>query len=1210
MKFGRFFLLFISFLFISVLLPSQNKGIAIPKVELPVLKFEENKNQFDSRVLYQSDLSRGGRLYLEKNCFTYLFWNPEQVADLHHPHDAATAAAIKRDGATINYHCFKAQFLGANPDPYVFAQHPTAYYRNYFLGKDPAKWASDVKLYSEVNYAELYPSIDLRVYNNNSNIEYDYIVNDGGDVNSIRVQYSGADKIYLDNGNLVIVTSLGTITEQKPQAYQLIDGREVVVRCAFQLNGNIVSFIFPGGYDHSVPLIIDPTLIVSTFSGSTGDNWGYTATYDNAGNIYAGGVNLSTGYPVTAGAFQTTFAGGGNGGNPFPFDISLTKYDPTGSSLLYSTYLGGTDNEQPNSIVVDVNNNLCVVGRTYSFDFPVTAGAYDVSWNGGADIFVTKFNPAGTALTGSTFIGGIGDDGVNINADLFTCTSLKFNYGDDGRSDINADNSGNCYIASNTQSFNFPTTAGAYQTTFGNGLQDGCVFKMNNTLTSLVFSTFLGGNGDDAVYSIGLTAANEVYVSGGTNSSNFPTTGSALNTNYMGGIADGFAAHFDATGSALLQSTFIGTNAYDQAYFIQLDASNNVYLYGQTSGIYPITPGVYNVPNSGQFIHKLNPVLSATIYSTVFGSGVPAPNISPSAFLVDTCENVYTSGWGGQCIGIGNQGTTQGLPFTGNAFQTTTDGCDFYFFVLKKNAITLWYASFFGGSGGSEEHVDGGTSRFDKRGIIYQSVCAGCAGGAFPTTAGGWSPSNPGPNCNNAVIKLDFQLVNLSAIAVAAPSDTLCIGSTMNFINNSIGAVNYIWDFGDGSPLDTNAAPSHTYNALGSFVVTLIAMDSASCIPSDTTQITIVVIGPPVVNLGNDTAVCGVINLQLDAGNPGSTYVWSTNATSQTINATSQGNYWVIVDNGYCTDVDSIDIISFSAPDLGSDTTLCEGFPVTLDAGNPGSDFLWNTGDTTQTIVVSTSGVYSVISSSGPCSQTDSITVNYLPAPVVDLGNDTVICPDESFTLDAGNPGCTYNWNTGEQTQTVIASGTFTYSVIVTNAGCSDADSIYVRTLADVNLGPDKNLCDFLSIQIAAVDLDGASYLWSTGDTTYSIDVSEPGTYIVNVAFGQCLLQDTVVVEGGFGSPALYVPNSFTPNKDALNDIFYAEGLDITTFRMRIFDRWGELLFESASLGDGWDGYYKGKIVPNDVYVVVTDYTTTCTGDAIVHRITHVTVAR
>ncbi|CAN5427568.1 hypothetical protein BH09BAC5_BH09BAC5_02510 [soil metagenome] len=1209
MKSGRFLLVIFLIHFSSVCIFSQNRGITIHNFDLPELKFEENKNQFDSRILFQSDLVHGGRLYLEKNCFTYLFWNQEQIERMHHPLDGGHPSDWEK-GVTVDFHSFKAEFLGANPDPYISSQYPMSYYKNYFIGNDSHKWASGVQLYGEINYAELYPSIDLRVYSKDAHIEYDYIVNDGGNVNDIRVQYSGADKIFIENGNLVIQTSLGNITEQKPHAYQNIDGKEIEVKCNYRLDGNIVRFSVSDNYDHTRPLIIDPTLIVSTFTGSTTDNWGYTATYDNSGNIYAGGIATSLGYPTTAGAFQTTFGGGGGGGNFYPFDISLTKYNATGSALLFSTYLGGSDNEQPQSIVVDNANELCVIGRTYSSNFPVTVGAYDASYNGGGDIIVTKFNPSGTALIGSTYVGGTGDDGVNINADFYTWNSLKYNYGDDGRSDINTDNAGNCYIVSNTQSSNFPVTPGAFQTTFGGGLQDGCVFKLNTNLSAMIFSSFIGGNADDAAYSIGLNPANEIYISGGTSSANFPTTPGTLHTTFQGGMADGFALHLNAAGSTLLQSTFIGTNAYDQAYFIQLDQSNNIYLYGQTAGAFPVTPGVYSNFHGGQFVQKLNASLSSSVYSTVFGSTPLQPNISPSAFLIDTCENIYCSGWGGQCIPFGSTGTTFGLDITSNAFQSSTDGCDFYFFVLKKNALSLWYATFFGGGNNSEEHVDGGTSRFDKRGIIYQSVCAGCGGGAFPTTPGAWSQVNGSSNCNNAVIKLDFQLVSLSAVALASPSDTICVGSTMNFVNNSIGAVNYIWDFDDGSPIDTNHTPSHIYNTSGTYTVTLLAIDSLSCITSDSTNLIVVVVDPPSVNLGNDTSVCGAINIPLDAGNPGSTYSWSTGATTQTIIATAQGNYWVIVDNGFCTDVDSINITSFTAPTLGSDTTVCAGFPLVLDAGNPGSDFLWSTGDTTQTISVSVSGIYYVTSSSGICSFSDTITVTFLPVPSIDLGNDTLLCPNETFVLDAGNPGMSYSWNTGETTQTITASGTATFSVIVTNAGCSVVDSIRVRTLSGFDLGPDKNLCNYLSIQLQAPNIDGGEYHWSTGDSTQMIIVTEPGVYYLDVVFAQCVFSDTVFVDGGYGSPVLYIPNSFTPNRDALNDIFYAEGTDITSFNMKIFDRGGELIFESSNIYDGWDGFYKGQKVQNDVYVVVTDYTTTCTGEQNVHKITHVTVTR
>jgi gliding motility-associated-like protein len=1174
------------------------------------IRFTENKNQFDSHVLFEADLIKGGKLFLEKNTFTYLFWNPLDIEQMHHPrHPMPTNADSKR--GLVHYHSFKASFLNSNLSVIPQPDLPFPDYKNYYIGNDVNKWASEVHSFASVVYPDLYPLTDMHVYSLGSHLKYDFIVREGGHPDLIRIAYSGADKVFLHKGILYIQTSLGEITEQKPYSYQVIEGKKVTVACRFLLTGNVLSFIFPNGYDLNTKLVIDPTLIVSTFSGSAADNWGFTATYDAAGNIYAGGIASTQGYPTTAGAFQLNFAGGGPSGGNYPFDISITKYNPSGSALLYSTYLGGSDNEQPQSILVDNTNSLLVMGRTYSNNFPVTAGAFQGNNAGGSDIVVTKFNSSGTALLGSTYIGGRGDDGVNISADFLVETSLKYNYGDDGRSDIVTDISGNYYIASSTQSPDFPTSANTFQKNFRGGTQDGCVFKLNNSLSALVWSTYLGGNNNDACYSLVLDAGNNVYVSGGTNSTDFPITAGALITSFQGGTADGFVTHLNNNGSAVLQSTYIGTSAYDQSYFVQVDKNYNVYLFGQTEGAYPVSGGVYFNRGSSQFIHKLNPTLSTTFYSTVFGSGLSHPNISPSAFMVDTCENVYTSGWGGQCIPYGFTGTTNGMPVTSNAFQSTTDGCDFYFFVLKKNAVSLWYASFFGGSGGTDEHVDGGTSRFDKNGVIYQSVCAGCGGSSnFPTTAGAWSTTNNSTNCNNAVIKLAFQLLNLHAVA-AALTDTMCIGSLTHFTNLSTGAVNYIWNFGDGSPVDTNKTPSHLYTAPGKYTVTLQAIDSSSCKVSDATQLVVMIAAPPVVNIGSDTLSCGTVNMTLDAGNPGAHYLWSTGAGTQMIQASSPGTYWVKVNRGPCFASDTMKIGVLSKPDLGKDTTLCQGLPLTLYAGQAGGTYLWSTGLTTQNIAVNTSGTYWVDVNAGACHLRDSVIVNFNPPPVIALGNDTVLCSNASLILDAGNPGSVYLWNTGASSQIIHVSSSGLFKVTVTKGGCTRTDSLKVTRLSAENLGPDQFLCGIQPLRIDAGYVPNASYHWSTGDSTQIIEISDSGHYWVRINTGICILTDTIFIDGGLGgAPGIFIPNAFTPNADGLNDVFQVKGIDVTRFDMKIFNRWGELFFESKDLNKGWDGTYAGQLVPNDIYVWVIEYSNVCSHEQILQRVGHVLVDR
>jgi hypothetical protein len=257
-----------------------------------------------------------------------------------------------------------------------------------------------------------------------------------------------------------------------------------------------------------------------------------------------------------------------------------------------------------------------------------------------------------------------------------------------------------------------------------------------------LFSTYLGGNKDDAAFVLSLNPLNnDIYVAGATASTNFPGAAGAgrLYTGYQGGAVDGFVAQLTNTGS-LVKSTYVGTAGHDVIFGVQFDKMGFPYIMGTTSSVFPIINAAFKSQPSGkQFISKLQPDLSGYVYSTNFGTVNSTPNISPTAFLVDRCENVYVSGWGGNTNRGTNDvpgyqpfSTTSGLSVTPNAIQSTTDGGDFYFFVLEKNATSQLYGSFFGQNGGQYgEHVDGGTSRFDANGVIYQSLCANCGGGAI-----------------------------------------------------------------------------------------------------------------------------------------------------------------------------------------------------------------------------------------------------------------------------------------------------------------------------------------------------------------------------------------------------------------------------------------------------------------------------------------------
>lgn len=1197
----------------------HSEHIRTPHINSTLIKFTENKNQWNKEVLYRAQLD-GGVLFLEKNCFTYSFYDKETLRKNHIGDKTLSPVTDEsvRKIEPIRSHAFRMTFLNANKTIETNGKQMTSDYCNFYIGQDQRRWAANVKNYKEVYYQSLYNGINLEVLGMDNSVKYNFIIAPHADTRDIQLFYDGLTDIQLQKGCLVLKTSLNQIVEQKPYAYQIINGKQKEVPCEFVLKNTTVSFRFPKGYDKNVELIIDPVLVFACSSGSTADNFGMTATYDDQGCLYAGGICFSQGYPTTTGAFDVTYNGISAGGRT---DVAITKYNATGTALIYSTYLGGsTSTEVISSLVVNSQNELMLYGATGSSDFPVTVGAYDITFNGGAflsftangteyangtDLYVTKFNSTGTSLLASSYVGGSNNDGANSSG------SLLYNYGDYYRGEIQVDNQGNCYIASCTYSVDFPTTAACPQPNPGGGM-DGVVFKMDPGLTALTWSTYLGGSSDDGCYALTIDNFFNVYATGGTSSIDFPSTAGALSTVYNSGLADGFITKIQSNGASILRSTFIGTSSYDQAFLIQFDVDYDLYIVGQSEGTMPVTPGVYSNANSKQFIWKIDSTLSNTLFTTNLGNGSGQVNISPSAFLVDGCGNIFVCGWGGNILtGI----PTTGMPLTSNALQPSTDGFNFYLLVLAPDATALLYATYFGG-GQSWEHVDGGTSRFDKKGIVYQAVCSGCGGNDdFPVTPGAWpnlgSNVNQSFNCNEGVFKFDFQATGASAHLVTEPNDTICIGSEVDFNNTSLNAFNYIWDFGDGSPVSTAISPSHVYTSAGNFDVTLVAIDSSGCIFADTAELTVVVVPPPAINLGSDILLCQTPNEQLDAGTSGFIYLWSTGETTQTITATSSGLYWASIGNGACSVRDTVSVQQAIVPYLGNDTVLCDGQTIPLTAPSGALSYLWSTGSAAQNITVASAGQYSVTVNWGPCQTRDTINISYIQYPSnVNLPSSANLCPGDSIQLDPGsNVGATYLWSTGEQTQTINIISGGKYVVEVSNQNCSVSDTITIVGISPIPVSDYVSMCNVEKYTLDAGS-DGLSYLWSTGETTQTIEITSSGNYWIRVNTALCSLSDTILVEGSFESGALWVPNSFTPNNDLLNDSFVIKGTDIKEFHLMIFNRWGELIFESNDLNKSWDGTIKGKLAEQGVFVWRVRYKTLCTKEATLGKIGHVTVVR
>ncbi|MBP7849371.1 MAG: gliding motility-associated C-terminal domain-containing protein [Lentimicrobiaceae bacterium] len=1123
--------------------------------------FIPNMGQWPENVLYKADLPSGA-MFVERNGFLFVYRNETQVRDLvgykFLEPDERTRRGLP--DLEIDHFAFRCALIDAASFSTISEEGKAPYYLNYFLGEKESSWAGGVYPAKGITIHKVYPGVDMVLSTEQGNLKYAFRVAPGSDPAVIRMAWEHGGRIRIArSGNLLITTPLGELVEQAPKAWTMQTGFQHSVPCHFSLEKNIVSFALPEGYSVTDTLVIDPTLVFASYSGSTIDNWGYSATYDEDGFLYAAGVAFGTGYPVVTGSYQVNFAGGG-------CDIAISKYDTTGSFLVYSTYLGGSGTDVPSSLVVNNSNELVLLGTTGSSNYPVTSGAYDQTFNGGlsytlsamlqfpngADIILSRFNVDGTQLLSSTYFGGFGNDGLNGHS------PLRFNYGDDVRGEIVVDEIGNVYVCSSTNSSNLPGTASAFQSAYGGGAQDACIFKMNRDLGILFWASYLGGSGLDAGYSLVLGPDQQIYAAGGTTSQNMPGM-TGYQTLNGGGTADGFIVRISANGQTLIGGTYVGGPTYDQVFFVKSDRNNDIYVLGQTSapGNIFIQNVSWSVPGGGQFISKYNPGLNARIWSTAWGTGNGGPDVSPSAFMVDVCFNVYLSAWGGSALN--GFGGTAGLPVTPDAFQLTTDGKDYYFLVLDKNISQPIFATYYGGASG--EHVDGGTSRFDRRGAIYQAVCAGCGGlDDFPTTPGAWSNTNNATNCNNAVVKIRFDVPFLIADFQQPVSG--CAPYVVDFQNTSqtvsASGTTFHWDFGDGFT-STASHPVHTYTSSGIYQVRLVVSDAAACNQSDTVYRYLVVLSNkrdtlPTIHLcPGEITMLGIP----PTPDPGITYAWSppgglsnTSVSNPIANTPFSQLYELIVSNGSCADtLQQLVDVHIVQVDAGTDTAVCHS-TLTLQAtgNNPSLFYHWSSNpdftDTLNTSMLSPSATVSITSPrkfyvkahDGYCVAIDSIHVDFLIviAPLwASMPTCHAYCDGSLIAYSSGGtPPYTYLWSDGQTGDTAVGLCAGTYAVTITDSqGCVAISTGVLPEPAPVQLQatlipvPCEEVC-IGQIQVqASGGMYPYSYAWGQGQTTPLLTNLCAGAFelLVLDAHG-CPARDTfeILVESPFDTIQVY----------------------------------------------------------------------------------------
>lgn len=1044
-----------------------------------------NRGQWDSEILYNVDL-HNGQFYFDQAGYTILLREFN-----HHDHHN------ERNPEESKNYAFKIKYIGANQQqPEFEEEQPSLFYRNYFLGNDSTRWKNKVYSFRQLTRKNLYPGIDVITKGNNKGeFEIDYQVAPMANPLNIQLLYEGFNQLSIEeDGSLKMTHPLGWVSESKPIAWnKTASGERIPVEVVYQLKDNVVSFAFPNGYDSSLELIIDPVLAFSTFTGAQSDNWGFTAAPDPQGNAFGGGIVFGPKYPFSAGAYDTSFGGG-------TVDAAISKFSSDGTQLLYSTFIGGSSSETPHSIVSNAAGEIYVLGITGSSNFPVSTNAYQQTFKGGSystangisyafgtDIFVLKLNATGTQLQASTLLGGIANDGLSLN-------DLNYNYGDQFRGDITLDAAGNIYVASTSYSPDFPL---ANPSAGYGGLQDGVAFKMNGNLSQLLWSTYIGGNQYDAAYSVQVANDGSIYIAGGSNSPNFSFPSGIKTTPYGG--TDGFIAKYSST-YQLQRGTFVGTPQYDQVYFLQLDLNQNVYVFGQTLGNMPITSGKYNNGNSGQFIRKYDATFSNEIWTTLIGSGQKKIDISPTAFLVSDCFDIYFAGWGGEVNSSHSQATqssTSGLPITSDAFQSTTNGSNFYIGVLKPDATGLKYGTFIGGTNSSANHVDGGTSRFDKSGKIYHSVCAACGGNpnGFTTTPGVYAPKNNSSNCNMAVFKFEISFIETQITNI---NPVVCYPGTIIFDNVSTTGDSYFWDFGDGTT-STQLNPTHTYGSPGNYTVSFVVHDTQNCFSSDTIKFPVEVKEFVADVIVPDDTICPYTSYQLHASG-GSNYVWSpaeflSNPTIAnpiaTVNETT--TFTVKVTDNECGEIELQAVIQVFEDSLiiNQDTSICLGASVPLSA-NGAVTYEWspqtylnnpNAANPTATPLTTTTYTVTGISENN-CPLKASTKITVIQDPIPSMPADMTVCSGAATTLSAS--GATqYTWSPAVEISstsggTVVIHPTESryYYCDFTNGCNTIRDSVYITVIhTDVKAWNDTIVCIGESVQLYA---SGAqTYAWS-----------------------------------------------------------------------------------------------------------------------------------
>jgi gliding motility-associated-like protein len=1172
------------------------------------LQFIQNKHQWDAQALYKTDIP-GGHVFFAKNFLRYAYFD---VADL----DAVHEARHEKDGLAayklkVDCYAYDVQFVGANANASIEPNNQYSNYYNYFIGNDQSKWAGNVAAFADITYQNMYNNIDVKAYSQGKAFKYDFIIHANANAADISIAYKGITPSITAEGQLALPIGFNTLHESKPYTYQIVNGVKKEIACKYIIKKNKEIGFELGDYDHSIDLIIDPILVFSTYSGSAATTYGFSATYDLLGSLYSGGECFAVGWPSTLGAYQVTYGGA--------VDCGINKYTPTGTGLIFSTYYGGGNADTPDNMVVSNGGELAVMGSTTSTNLATTTGCFDNTLGGNSDVFVVHFNTTGSALIGATYVGGSGTESQNafnlspnygdshrgeiffdINDEMVVassttstdfpvttaalqatngglqdgcffkvnsnCSSLMFatylgGSGYDACFSVVKNSLNNWIIAGGTTSSNFPTVAGAYQTTYQGGNADAFVTEVNNLATGIVHSTFVGTSAYDHGFKVQTEQNDTIYLCGQTSGTSFPVSPGV----YSNAGASVFIMKLTPTLSANVLSTRIGQSSNLIPTAFLKDNCGNVYFTGfQAQSGLPITTNAYQSATGGFWLSVLTGDFTSLVYATYMGAngdhcdggtsrfdpqGIVYHSVctsSPSQYNVTTYAPAKNSSASWDIASFkfdfqlaASNATLSILP--------NDSGC--VPFPVNFSSLTSIGQSFLWNFG------DGTTSTLANPTHIYLTP------GVFNVTLIAFNPNSSCDPSDTAYTTIRV----VDSIDAAFTKNVIlnCIDDTAHFTmvtQNQPASTLILWNFGDGF-YSTNVNPTHIYYTQGIYTVTC-TVTNQFCTEIATA---IVNVQHPIDaqfftslnNVPKDSICLGVAikataSASVPQGNLSYTYNWgdgtntTTSVNNTTHNYTTSGNYSILLtvtDNIGCKDSIRKPVFVDEPPYLDFVTSsgqICVGQPLVI--------------------------------------------------------NDTLVATTKNFKWDFGDNATL--WNVHDPMHTYETANTFYVTLTGYYPVCDSISKTIPVTVSPypiINLGPDQSICEGIigSVQLKNLSNVGSiNSLWSNGSTNNVITASEPGVYWLQESIGSCTTTDSVTIKRDC---YLDIPNSFTPNADGLNDYFIPTELltsGVTTLNINIFSRWGELIFNTTNINSrGWDGKFGEKPQPMGAYVYQIDVT-------------------